>query len=124
VGSLFLQVCVRVSVAVGRLDLAERIASEPDLTTPRGRHVAESARGAVAEAHDRIEEALGHHRAAADGWASYGFPFEQAQASMAAARCLVRLGRGEEGSPLAAAAASIFAGLGATPLAGKARVLA
>jgi hypothetical protein len=124
VGSLFLQVCARVSVAAGRLDLAERVASDPDLTTPRGRHVAESARGVVAEARDRTEEALTHHRAAADGWASYGFSFEQAQASMAAARCLVRLGRREEASPLAAAAARIFDGLGATPLAARARAVA
>jgi tetratricopeptide (TPR) repeat protein len=123
VGSLFLQVCVRVCIAVGRPDLAERLAGEPDETTRRGRHVAESARGEVAEAHGRVEDALVHHRAAAEGWASYGFPFEHAHASMGAARCLVRLGRPDEAASPADDAAGTFEGLGAMPLAGRARAI-
>ena len=124
VGSLFIQVCVRVGVAVGRVELAERIAAEPDLTTPRGRWVDASARAELSEARGSFETALGLHRAAAQGWEGYGFPFERAQSSMGAARCLRTLGRAAEASASALSAAETFATLRADGLAATARALA
>jgi tetratricopeptide (TPR) repeat protein len=124
VGSLFIQVCARVGVAVGRVDLVERLAAEPDLTTPRGRWVDASARAELAEARGSFEAALSLHRTAAEGWDGYGFPFERAHSSMGAARCLRALGRPDEATSPALAAAETFGSLGAGGLAATARALA
>jgi tetratricopeptide (TPR) repeat protein len=125
VGSLFVQVCARVAIAVGRVDLAERLAAEPDLTTQRGRWVDASARAELAEARGEFAAALELHRTAAEGWDAYGFPFERAHSSMGAARCLRMLDRPPaDASAAALAAAETFASLGADRLAATARALA
>jgi hypothetical protein len=120
VGSLFLQVCVRVSLQAGRLDLAERVVLHPDLATPRGRNVLSSARAAIAEARGDIAEALEQHSAALSGWGRYGFGLEEAIASLGVARCLRLLGRRNEATEHAEAAVATFDALGAIPLAERA----
>ena len=67
-------------------------------------------------------EARGAHEAASAGfvdaaarWHDFGVPYEEAQALLGQARCLVALGRAPEAEPPLAAAREIFARLGAKP---------
>jgi tetratricopeptide (TPR) repeat protein len=116
VRTLFLHVCVRVLVAEGRMELAQRLLDEADQATPRGRHSVLTGSAVVAEADGRTDEAADLYARAAEGWAEYGFGLESGRALLGHARCLRALGRAGEAAEAAVRAAAVLEPLGAEPL--------
>ena len=73
------------------------------------------ARAAVLEHHGEFLEAIPAHSSAAVLWEQFGEPYEEAQALLGQARCLVAVGRAHEAAALLAAARGIFFRLRARP---------
>src|SRR5207253_1164423 len=71
---------------------------------------------ALAEADGSVEEAVEGYREGAEAWERGGFVFEQANALLAAGRCLLLLGQAAEASVEVSAARELFARLRAEPL--------
>jgi tetratricopeptide (TPR) repeat protein len=107
---------VRLSVAAGDLELAERALEGTDtLGLERYRLALLSARAALTEARQQPEGALAMYEDAAGAWARWGHVLEGAHALFGAGRCLAGLGRLEEARKRFEAAAAAFARLGAEP---------
>jgi len=107
---------VRLSVAAGDLELAERALEGTDgLRLERYRLSLLSARAALTEALQERGEALAMYEEAAVAWARWGHVLEGAHALFGAGRCLAGLGRLEEARARFGAAAAAFARLGAEP---------
>jgi tetratricopeptide (TPR) repeat protein len=102
---------IRVAVALGEVELAERILGDRPVFTPRTRNAVLSGRGLVAEARDSPAEAASLFEEAAVAWAALGCPFEHAHALAGRARCLRRLGAAGGAAPLEAEADDLFARL-------------
>ena len=103
--------------------LAERlIAAQRELP---GAHTMalRSARGTVAEVTGDFEEAVTELGRAAEGWTSFGMPYEAAQAFLGLGRCLMPLGRIEEASAKLRAASATFGELRAMPAHAEATAL-
>ncbi len=69
----------------------------------------------LAEARGEQAQATAGFVAAAARWHDFGVPYEEGQALLGQARCLVALGRAPEAEAPLAAAREIFARLGAKP---------
>ncbi len=113
---------LRVCVAVGAVELAERLLEGLEVAAPRHRHAVHTGRAIMAEAQERFEEALTLYEEAAERWTEFGFVLEQGQALLGAGRCLLALDRPEEAALLLQSAREIFETLGARALARDARV--
>ncbi|MBI2237375.1 MAG: hypothetical protein HYU54_02470, partial [Actinobacteria bacterium] len=111
---------VRVCVAAGGLELADRLLADARSHVTRCRHCVTTARALVHEARGEMNQALEGFAAAVRDWTSFGSALERAQALMGAGRCLLGVGRVEEAMARLEEARAGFAALGAEPLAAEA----
>ena len=109
---LYLPEVVRVLIAAGEADLAERIVGEREVYVRRTRLAMASSRALLAEARGDIDVAAAEFRRAAAGWEAWGGRFEQGHAAAGLGRSLEALGKVGEGALAANKADSIFASLG------------
>jgi class 3 adenylate cyclase/tetratricopeptide (TPR) repeat protein len=112
---LFVPVAVRLLVAVGDVDGAERIVPDPaGVRTRRHRLGLDTALAVIAEARGEAGAAA-RYRDVAAGWGDYGFVLEQGMTMLGEARCLAA-----EGDPatrdVIERARSVLSRLGARPL--------
>lgn len=108
---------MRVLVAAGALEMAKELLSEvPEAPTVWQRNQILTARAVHAEGGGELEHALELYLEAANRWAEFEVPLEQAQALLGAGRCLVALGRETAMLEPLSQAREIFARLGARPL--------
>jgi len=107
---------LRVLVAAGKIEEAERFASGIDVTATRDRTCVLTGKAILAEAKGQIEEAHDVYEKAAQGWLEYGLVLEEGQAHLGLARCLIALGDREAATDPLHKARAIFERLGAVPL--------
>jgi tetratricopeptide (TPR) repeat protein len=111
----FLCDIARETIALGRLDLLSRCGALSAGNVKGAQHGRQTWQGLSAEADERFGEALARFADAELGWATFGNPFERAQALLGQARCLVALGRPAEAAVHLHRAHETFAVLGARP---------
>jgi hypothetical protein len=108
---------IRAACNVGRIDLAEQILEEAARAPfPYSVHAHVAARALLAEHEGRLEDAVAGFHDAADRWASFTTPIEEAHARIGNARCLVALGRHAEALVPLASAREICERMGAKPM--------
>lgn len=113
----FLPVVARISCALGDVDDAtELLAATPEPYARRLRLSVESAGAVVAEARGEPEAAAEIYADIAPKWADYGFGLEEAWLRLGLGRCLMRLGRTDEGGRELDRALELARGLGAHPI--------
>jgi len=106
---------VRVAVAAGDRELAERLARGVEPVYPYHEHALAGARAILLEASGDLHGAAEAYRDAAARWERFGVVPERAHALWGQGRCLLEMGRSSEAAePLREARAS-FANLGAGP---------
>jgi hypothetical protein len=103
---------VRVLIAAGETDLAERIVGSRPVHVRRTRLAVASSRALVAEARGDLQVAAAGFRETAAGWEAWGGRFEHAHAAGGLSRSLEALGKVGEAALAANKANSIFASLG------------
>ena len=106
---------MRMAVELGDLDLARRLAAKTIAGRPLDDHTLVLMSALEAEHEGRLDQAARQYAEAASRWRAFGAPYEEAQALLAHARCLVALGRGEDASEPLRRAARVFRRLGAEP---------
>jgi hypothetical protein len=111
-----LPVATRVAVKFGAADLARGMTPDGEPNYLRSRLCIAASRAMLAESDGALEEASRLHAEAAEALAAYGWPWEEAQAQVGAARCLLATGRPEEAGPRLTRAREIAVALGARPL--------
>ena len=111
----YLPAMVRTALALGNLELAERLIIGVEPRTPYEEHALATASAALAEAHGDLEAAAAGYADAAQRWQAFGVVPEQAFALLGQGRCLTRLGRTSEASPVLVQAREIFLALQAAP---------
>jgi ATP/maltotriose-dependent transcriptional regulator MalT len=115
--ALFIPVAARVLVAVGDVDLAERlIPSDAGELTERHRIGVRTAEAIVAEARGDLGSAAAGYADAADRWREYGFVLEDGTTALGLGRCLLGLGDTEGAARAFARARGVLEPLGAEPL--------
>ncbi len=105
---------IRLCLANGDVELAERIQGDRPVHVLRTRLAVATGKALLDEAKGDVEGAVAKYTAVAEGWAGYGDPWERAHALRGSARCLGSLGRADEVSAPAAKAGALFAALGVT----------
>jgi tetratricopeptide (TPR) repeat protein/uncharacterized cupin superfamily protein len=116
---------MRVAIAAGEPELAERLADSLKPVYQLDQHATVTARALLAEQHGENAEAAALFTDAAGRWERFEVSWEQAQALLGQSRCLLTLGRPAEARKPLHAARDIFASLGANPaLADANRLLA
>lgn len=113
----YLPDAVRVCLAAGELDLADRLLADARSHVTRCRHCVTTARALVHEARGELDQALEGFSAAVRDWTSFGSALERALALMGTGRCLLAAGRQGEATARFEEARSAFAVLGAEPMA-------
>ena len=113
VRTLFLLLVIEVLVAAGRIERARELLQGADVWTARGRGSVLACRALLAEAEGSHQEAAGLYGEAAAAWAGYGFVLQQGFALLGEGRCILALGRADEGEKRLREAAGIFERLGA-----------
>jgi class 3 adenylate cyclase/tetratricopeptide (TPR) repeat protein len=111
-----LPVLARTAVTVGALDLGEQLVAGVRARTPLDQHSVVAARAAFVEARGDSAAAADLYLDAADRWAGFGIPVEEAYALLGAGRCLVALGRTEQAAVPLERARSLWSSLKAAPL--------
>jgi tetratricopeptide (TPR) repeat protein len=96
----FLADLVRLSVGSGSVATGRRLVEAASAFTVRQRLSVLTARAILAEAEGDLQGSADRSLEAAEAWTSYGHVVEAARASLAAGRCLVRLGRADADGPL------------------------
>ncbi|MGH2679141.1 MAG: hypothetical protein ACRDG8_01435, partial [Actinomycetota bacterium] len=86
----------------------------PHLT--RHRISGTEATAALAELKGDLEDAVRRYDEAAEGWAAFPHVLHHGLSLLGAGRCLLELGRPDEGSDRLRSAREVFDGLGAAPL--------
>jgi class 3 adenylate cyclase/tetratricopeptide (TPR) repeat protein len=89
---------IRVCLSLGALDLAESLLGGFGSQSQRDRVTRSAARAYFAETAGAFQEALVNFQEAANRWAQFGYPLEEALARRGAGRSLRELGRDEESS--------------------------
>jgi tetratricopeptide (TPR) repeat protein len=113
----FLPVVVRLQWALGDVErAAELVASTPEPHARRLRLSLLSARAVVSEALGELDLAAETYAEVAPRWADYGFGLEEAWVRLGLGRCLVALGRVEEGRAELDQTLELARGLGARPI--------
>ena len=108
---------IRTASNGGRIDLAHQILEEAARAPfPYSVHAHVAARALIAEHQGRLEDAVEGFHDAADRWASFTTPIEEAHARIGHARCLVAIGRHAEAVAPLAAAREIGERMGAQPM--------
>jgi len=106
---------VRSALAAGDSDLAVRLGEAIEPVWPVGEHALATVSALLAEDRAQHTEGVSAFVDAAARWSGFGVPYEEAQALLGQARCLVALGRVPEAAVPLTKARKIFARLGATP---------
>ncbi len=106
---------VRTALAIGNLELAERLAADVEARTPYAEHAHVAANAALAEGHGHYQTAASAYADAARRWGTFGMITEQAFALLGEGRCLLALGQPDEAAPVLRQARGIFERLGAAP---------
>ena len=114
--SLYLPTFVRILVAEGRVDVAERLAKgTAEYGARRGSCMA-SVRAILSEAKGQLEAATAQYQDAAERWAAFGHVLERGQALLGVGRCLLALGATSEATSRLREARDHFVQLRAQPL--------
>ena len=111
-----LPTAIRILTSADQLDEADELLAGMVVSAVRDQHSLLTAHAIVAEARDEIGQARDFYQQAAQGWADYGFVFEEGQAHLGLARCLFALGEKGAATELLQKARAIFSRLGAVPL--------
>jgi class 3 adenylate cyclase/tetratricopeptide (TPR) repeat protein len=111
----YLASCVRLAIALGDLELAERLRRGVQPLTPLHRHAILAVEAALAESRSDWVESAALYARAADGWRTFGHPPEHAFAELGRGRCLAALGRPGDAAEALKVAREIFVSLGAVP---------
>ena len=115
--TMLLPLVVRALVGLGDVgEAVELVEGVRSPSTVRLQLSLLSSRATVAEARGDLARAADLYREAAVGWGEYRFGLECARLSLGAGRCLLALGREEEGVPLLVEAGRLLRPLGARPL--------
>ena len=108
---------IRAACNAGRIDLAEQILEEAARAPfPYSVHAHVAARALIAEHQGRLEDAVEGFHDAAERWASFTTPIEEAHARIGHARCLIALGRHADAVAPLALARAICGRMGAKSL--------
>ena len=114
--ALFAPIAARASVALGDVDLAERlIPDHSDARTKRHRVSLMTARAVVAEARGLTNDALTGYKMSVNQWRTHGFRLELGLTLMGAARCLLDLDRRDEAADALLEARDVLRPLHAAP---------
>jgi hypothetical protein len=111
-----LPLATRVCVAWDSADLARSMLPSGESNYLRSRLCIAASEAMLTESTGDLEAASRQHVAAADGWASYGDPAEEAYARIGAGRCLAGLGRAQEALPSLRRGRELARALRARPL--------
>jgi class 3 adenylate cyclase/tetratricopeptide (TPR) repeat protein len=111
----FLPGMVRTAQRLGNQELAKRLTDDVEPLYPYAEHALVAASGALAEERGDFRNAAVAHSEAADRWEQFGVVPEQAFALLGEGRCLVRLGRPTDATPVLKGAHEIFERLQAAP---------
>ncbi len=106
---------VRVAVAAGDRELAERLARGVEPVYPYHEHALAGARAILLEASGDLHRAAEAYRDAAARWERFGVVPERAHALWGQGRCLLEMGRSSEAAEPLREARACFANLGAEP---------
>jgi class 3 adenylate cyclase len=106
---------IRALVVIGDLERGRSLLDRSTGVVRQWELMVDTARALVAEAEGELRGALRGFEAAAQGWRAIDCVVEDALASLGAGRCLIGLGRHEEGRARLRAAREAFVRLGATP---------
>jgi tetratricopeptide (TPR) repeat protein len=111
----YLASCIRLAIALGDLEVAERLRRGVQPLTPLHRHAILAAEAALAESRgDRVESVELYTRAA-EGWHTFGHVPEDAYAELGRGRCLAVLERPVDAADALRVAREMFVSLGAVP---------
>jgi tetratricopeptide (TPR) repeat protein len=111
-----LPVLARTAATVGAVDLGEQLVAGVEARMPFDQHSLVAARAVLAEGHSDTAAAADLYLDAADRWAAFATPVEEAYALLGAGRCLLALGRMAEATVALERAHSLWVSLKAAPL--------
>jgi class 3 adenylate cyclase/tetratricopeptide (TPR) repeat protein len=111
-----LPVLARTAVALGEVDLGDRLLEGGEAWTPNDEHSLLAARAVLVEGHGDIAAAAELYLDAARRWAGFAAPVEEAYARLGAGRCLLALGRTADARTALERARSLWTDLKASPL--------
>ncbi|MDP9331573.1 MAG: hypothetical protein M3P11_13185 [Actinomycetota bacterium] len=111
----FLPAMLRTALAIGDLELTERLADGVEPRSPYAEHALVAANAALAEARGGLQAAAEGYAELADRWERFGVVPEQAFALLGQGRSLVGLARAIAAAPVLRGAREIFERLGAAP---------
>jgi tetratricopeptide (TPR) repeat protein len=105
----YLPIAARILVAAGDVDAAEALLpTEPGPPVARRRLSIATAEAVIAEARGDLDDAGSRYAAAANGWEAFGFVLERGQCLVGRARCLLAVGRDDEGQATLRAARAVL----------------
>jgi tetratricopeptide (TPR) repeat protein len=107
---------LRVSIAIGSEELADRLIEVAETSTVRGRNSVLTGRAILEEAQGQADKAAQRYSDVAERWAQYGSVLEQGQTLLGAGRCLIAADRAAEAAACLSAAHAVFTRLGTVPL--------
>jgi class 3 adenylate cyclase/tetratricopeptide (TPR) repeat protein len=113
---------LRLTRALGEVELGERLAAHLDDVRPLGQRAQHAARAQLAEAAGDPAAAAEPYREAADGWHEFGHVPERAYSLLGQGRCLAALNKPEASEPLRLAQ-ELFALIGYRPALAEAQAL-
>jgi predicted Zn-dependent protease len=111
----YLPALVRSAIVIGDPVLAERFTTGLAADKPYNEHALVTATAAMAEARGDLQAASNAYADAAARWERFGVVPEQAYALLGYGRCLVRLGRPGDATPILRQARVLFGALDAQP---------
>ena len=106
---------VRTALAVGNLELAQRLVAGVEPRTPYHEQALTTVNAALAENQGDLDAAAVGYADAAKRWQAFGVVPEQAFALLGQGRALTHLGRTSEATPVLQQAREIFQNLQAAP---------
>jgi tetratricopeptide (TPR) repeat protein len=106
---------VRVALAIGERELAERLVGALETRSPYADHALVAANAALTESRGDLQRAAGSYADAAERWERFGVMPERAFALLGQGRCLVGLGRSTQATSVLRRARELFDRLGASP---------
>jgi len=106
---------VPAAVAIGDLEVAERLLDRALPPWPHLQYQSIAGRARVAEARAAYDEAVAGHAEAGDWWAAFGSLPDEADARLGLGRCMVVLGRLEDATPALERARALYERMGARP---------
>ncbi len=111
----YLPAIVRAAIALGELELAQRLAGHLTPRYPCAEHSLVTVQAVLAEAEGRFEPAVDGYREAASRWNVFGMVIEEGFALLGLGRCLLSLGRPSEATEALRGSRDIFTRCGMPP---------